>query len=693
MPPDPDPGPSGRGCEGSDLLVGVEDIALPQRPVPLGRIVLVGDRGGAPDGPVPRRHPLQALPSPILPATTEGPRIHERWDEARKLALSFCVGFVPGDDETRPGNYDKLVRLLAVAVGEWERAADANFVHLREDDEITDPWVNQSYPDFPTFPKCRPGTSAYFGVGSAQYVDALGGIVVGAVPQLWSDPVWEPDPPHELRRALLLGMSRLVTPGDIDALSVLRHEVGHVLGFVHEEAVLGDDPACAVADPRALVPPDGASVMTTPQCTPGEENAVLSPADRLSAFLLHHTGRSRFELRAPSGYRFGPAPSGGAQILWHTPGAAEGVLWKPVQTPAGVTFEVVPFLYFDPLGKPVDGWYGDTDSEVVVPARLSGVPGRFDLVFYGPGPMVPDYAVLGGAGGTSGGLGRWHEDGFVQLVPGAFDGANLARDVVYVYAPGALPDRVLRLGPDGDLLVRSDVAQQDAFAYPVAAPFRGPGHPDDLLWWDPIEHAVILWRVDGDLEQVEVQAHAQEDLGLPQEGELVPAVGDFNGDGRADLFWYGVHGRPNVAQIPDRLWLSDSTATEIAFETFPRTAGDGFRPVVRDFDGDGVDDLLWQRSAYFTSAGPSGSETGPSYIWYFDTAGGHTAKAFMIPEGDPVPYVGDFDEDGCHDILWVDVARGAARLWRCRPAARDFDCGVEVDTPPGAAPVGVHWGV
>ncbi len=688
MPADPEAGPSGEGCATPDHPVGAEDIALPGPSVPMGRVVLVDGDDRRP-GMAGRWRVPQAVPNPFLPATTEGPRIHERWDEARKLALAFCVGFVPGDEEARPENYAKFVRLLAVAMGEWERAADANFVHLREDDEIDDGWIGFVLGDLGILPKCRPGTSAYFGVAAAGYVDVLGGVVRGVVPQLWKDPAWEPDPPHELRRALLLGGSRLVTPGDTEALSVLRHEVGHIMGFVHEEASLGDDPTCAVDDPRALVPPDEASVMTTPQCVPGKENAVLSAGDRLSAFLLHHTGCARFEFRAPSGYRFSSASSGGAEVLWHAPGATEGTLWTPVVTPAGVTFEATPFAYFDPLGKPVNGWYGDSESEVIVPARLAGASERFDLLFYGPGPMVPEYAVL--SGGTGGGIGLWHEAGYVQLVPGAFDGADLGRDVLYVYAPGPGPDRALVLGPDGALAERWDVPQQDAYAYPLAAPFRGTGHPDDLLWWDPLEREIVVWRVDGGLEQVTVKTHAQEGLGLPQ-GELIPAVGDFNGDGRADVLWYGVHGRPNADEIADALWLSISTATEVAFETFDRTAGDGFRPVVGDFDGDGIDDVLWQRSAYHTSDGPSGSMTGPSYIWYFAAGGGHAAEAFWVPAGDPVPYVGDFDDDGCHDILWVDVARGNARLWRRRPGARDFDCSTSLDVPTGAAPVGVHWG-
>ncbi|MCX4242528.1 hypothetical protein [Paraliomyxa miuraensis] len=72
-------------------------------------------------------------------------------------------------------------------------------------------------------------------------------------------------------------------------------------------------------------------------------------------------------------------------------------------------------------------------------------------------------------------------------------------------------------------------------------------------------------------------------------------------------------------------------------------------------------------------------------------SGRHQTETFVL-EGDYSPYVGDFDADGCHDIAWFDAVEDELHVWRCLPGERDFDCGDTAQTPPNAAPVGMHWG-
>lgn len=176
-------------------------------------------------------------------------------------------------------------------------------------------------------------------------------------------------------------------------------------------------------------------------------------------------------------------------------------------------------------------------------------------------------------------------------------------------------------------------------------------------------------------------------------GENIPAIGDFNGDGRADIMWQGISnlhaGHPDIEDV---LWLSESTATQLAFAVVEgKAVGYTFRPFVGDFDGDGIDDIFWHRSWGMTSEGPSASATGHSFVWYFDETGDHEPRAFVL-DRDFSPYVGDFDADGCHDIAWLDTVADTLLVWRCMPGMRDFDCGVETPTPPDAVPVGAHWG-
>jgi hypothetical protein len=241
--------------------------------------------------------------------------------------------------------------------------------------------------------------------------------------------------------------------------------------------------------------------------------------------------------------------------------------------------------------------------------------------------------------------------------------------------------------------VVTDVAQQTVYAYPLAAPYRGRGFPDDIVWLEPLAGRVRTWRLadSGVLELAEATRVTQGELGLVP-GEYIPAVGDFDGDGRADIMWQGVSNLPAGFQdIEDVLWLSRSRPTQLAFDVVPKTVGWSYRPFVGDFDGDGIDDIFWQRSWGLTSEGAVEWSAAPSFLWYFDDMGGHEAKVFAL-DGDYSPYVGDFDADGCHDVAWFDSVGDQLHVWRCLPGMRDFDCGATMPTPPDAAPVGMHWG-
>jgi hypothetical protein len=66
--------------------------------------------------------------------------------------------------------------------------------------------------------------------------------------------------------------------------------------------------------------------------------------------------------------------------------------------------------------------------------------------------------------------------------------------------------------------------------------------------------------------------------------ETVPVLGDFDSDGRRDVFWYG----PGAAA--DRLWYGGAGGR---FTTAPAAVHGSYRPLVADFGGDGPDDVLW----------------------------------------------------------------------------------------------------
>lgn len=688
MPDDRNPGPDGPNCEPFRVGLIVDEPAARSQPARVSSSVRISEVASSPLVS-PRNARLTPSADPAR-ATTVDPHVHERWDEARKLELAYCINFVPGDDAELEANYHKLMRILVSTTAEWERSSDVNFIHLRGDDEPeATPHLSAQGEDVSLdAARCVAGTQAYFGVVAGLRTYQRDG-ATNTLPQAWDDPALESPGPDAIARILQVNSQIVDGFGDIVLASTLRHELGHIMGFVHEETSMDDpDDECVASGPRPLTPLDSASVMATPACEGLGDAGMLSSRDRLSAFFLHHTPRSRFELRASNmGYRFGRGPLGtGAEILWHSAGAQGGIRWRP-QGGSGISFSAEPYSYI-PTGMILpNGWY-PSQSEVVVPLRLGGDEHRFDLLFLGPGPDVNDFAVL--TTGHALTVLPWSGDEFVVPVVGSFDPDDANRDVVYLYRPG--PDADVGLVVEnGAVSLVEDVPQQDAYAYPLAAPYRGSGFPDDVIWLDPMARQVITWRwTAGLFGPVSVNSVPFADVQLPT-GELNPVIGDFDGNGQADIMWHGVSAPPNHADTTDVVWRFASTSEDLAFDLVPKAVGAGYRPFVGDFDGDGHDDVFWHRQWGMTATGPSGTETGPSFLWYFDALAGHEAKAYAL-EADRSPYVGDFDGDGCHDIAWFDAPADSLHVWRCLPGERDFACEEAMATPPSSAPVGVHWG-
>ncbi|HEY1739601.1 MAG TPA: PKD domain-containing protein, partial [Acidimicrobiia bacterium] len=117
-------------------------------------------------------------------------------------------------------------------------------------------------------------------------------------------------------------------------------------------------------------------------------------------------------------------------------------------------------------------------------------------------------------------------------------------------------------------------------------------------------------------------------------GSYIPVAGDFNGDGKADIFWYA----PGTAA--DSIWYSDGTT----FHNGPTVNVNGtYKPIVGDFNGDGKADILWYAPG-----------TASDSLWY-GAASGFTQGPAVNINGKYKPVVADFNGDHSDDVVWDNV--------------------------------------
>jgi glycerophosphoryl diester phosphodiesterase len=168
---------------------------------------------------------------------------------------------------------------------------------------------------------------------------------------------------------------------------------------------------------------------------------------------------------------------------------------------------------------------------------------------------------------------------------------------------------------------------------PVLGDFDGDGR-GDLLWYGPGAADDHLW----------LGRPSRNFVGVPVtvRGHYLPLGGDFDGDSRADVLWYGPGGAPDV------LWLGRRGGRFAARTLAVR--GD-YRPLAGDFNGDGARDVVWYQP------GP-----GADVVWFGHGNGRFSARRVQAPDG-AEPFGGDFDGDGRRDVFWYGPGAAADRLW------------------------------
>lgn len=179
----------------------------------------------------------------------------------------------------------------------------------------------------------------------------------------------------------------------------------------------------------------------------------------------------------------------------------------------------------------------------------------------------------------------------------------------------------------------SSASTIDGVYRPLVGDFDGDG-ADDVFWYVPGPAGDYVWLGRGGGTFVSGSR--------PVSGRYEPIVGDFTGDGTDDIFWYA------PGTTPDYLWIGGPGAR---FASRRHSVNGSYEPIVGEFTGDGADDILWY------APGATGE-----YLWSGSAGGSFSSRPHTV-NGDYEPAVGDFDGDDTDDIVWYGVGSAPDYVW------------------------------
>jgi hypothetical protein len=183
--------------------------------------------------------------------------------------------------------------------------------------------------------------------------------------------------------------------------------------------------------------------------------------------------------------------------------------------------------------------------------------------------------------------------------------------------------------------------------------FSGDGKADIL--WRNTDGSLIDWTMNGSQVTASQQVTLGGSAASPDASWSIAGIGDFDGDGKADLLWRNADGSLVEWAMDGSQITSSQTVTLQGTAVMPDAGWsvDG----IGDFNGDGKSDILWRNT------------NGSLIDWTMN--GPQIANVQQVTLGgspvslDPswqIAQIGDFDGHGASDILWRNT-NGAMAEW------------------------------
>ncbi|MEO8346092.1 MAG: S8 family serine peptidase [Betaproteobacteria bacterium] len=164
----------------------------------------------------------------------------------------------------------------------------------------------------------------------------------------------------------------------------------------------------------------------------------------------------------------------------------------------------------------------------------------------------------------------------------------------------------------------------------------------DIVWHHTPSGGVYTWL----LNAAGVKAGGVHYVGIVGPSWNIEAVGDFNGDGVADILWRHSSGAVYVWYLTAGSAIGSVVPLGSIASTW-RVAGIG------DFDGNGTQDIVWSHDA-----------SGTAYAWTTNPGGGVLSVVLLgASPGSVVAKVADFDGDGKADLFWRNPTTGSNAIW------------------------------